>query len=151
MVFWRTFWRIFVRSPGAVPPYRPPLPLGFTAITDPPRREKSGRAVVRSLGATPVIIPIGFQSRAVASEWGGRFAVGLPLSLFLSGPLTPYWSRQVTEIGRLYSTVTHHTRNSRHAPGSSYLSLAGLSLLVRKWGPTLAHLVRDMPRCSRLV
>ncbi len=67
---------------------------------------------------------------------GGVFAVGPGLSLFLSGPL-PHQSGQVSETARLYSAVTHHTRNTLHVPGSSYLDLAGLLLLVRKWGPTL--------------
>ncbi len=37
-----------------------------------------------------------------------------------------------SETGRLYSTVTHHTHNILHLPGSLYLDYIGPSLLVRK-------------------
>ncbi len=65
------------------------------------------------------------------SAGGGGFAVGPGLTLFLGGPLAPHRSGQVSETGRFYSVVTH-TRNTLHVPGSSYLDLVGLLLLVIK-------------------
>jgi hypothetical protein len=64
-----------------------PPPLGFTAITDHPRVGEVRPGCGLQFGAAPIIIPIVLQSRAVESAGGGRFAVRLPLLLFLSGPL----------------------------------------------------------------
>ncbi len=59
--------------------------------------------------------------------------------------------KQVPKSGRLYSPLTHNTCKALHVPGSSYLDLVGLWLLVRKWGPILPHPVRDAPRGSLLI
>ncbi len=50
--------------------------------------------------------------------------------------------KQGPKSGRLYSPVAHHTCKALHVPGSSYLDLVGLWLLVRKWGIILPHPVR---------
>ncbi len=151
MMFWQTFWLIFVRSPVPAPPCRPPppLPLGFTAITDHPRAGEARPGYGPKSGVAPVWIPIGFRSRAVKSAGGGWFTVGPGLTLFLSGLLAPHRSGHVPETGSLYSTITHHTQYSFRGPGSFNLDLIGLLLLVRKWGLVLPHPVRDLPRGSQ--
>jgi hypothetical protein len=141
----------FVRSSAAAPPCRSPLLLGFIAITDQPRVGKVRPGCGLQSGAAPVITPIGFRSQAVESAGGGGFAVGPPLMLFLSGPFALVLSGQAAKTGRLHSTVTHHTRNTLHVPGSSYLDLVSLLLLVRKWGLTLPRLICDMPCSSQFV
>ncbi len=151
--FWHDLKKcIFVRSPAMAPPcWPPPLPLSFTAITDHLRVGEVWLGCGLQSSAALVSILISFQSWAVESVGGGGFAVRPGLSVFLSGPLAPHKSWQVPETGRLYSAVTHHTRNTLHVPGSLYLDLAGFSLLVRKWGPTLRHPVHDAPRGSWFV
>ncbi len=145
------FLMYFHQKSAAVPPSQPPLPLGFTSNTNHPRGEEVWPGCGLQSSVTPVIMLIGLWSRAVESTRGGRFVVGPVLLLFLSGPLAPHRSGQVPKTGRLNSAVTHQTCNTLHVPGSSYLDLAGLSLLVRKWGPTLPHQVRDAPRDSRFI
>jgi hypothetical protein len=137
MMFSHTFWHIFNRNPDAAPHCRPhPLLFGFTANTDHPRAWEVQPGCGTQSGTGPVRTPISFWSRAVESAGGGGFAIRLDLSLFLSGLLAPHRSRQGPETGRLYSAVTHHTHNTLHVRGYLYFDLDGLSLLVRKWGPT---------------
>jgi hypothetical protein len=108
----------------------PPLPLGFTAITDHPRAGEVPPSHSPQSGAAPVNIPISFQSQAPQSAGGGGFAVGPFLSLFLSGLLAPHRSGHVPETAGLYSAVTHHTHSSLRKPGTFNLDLIGRPLLV---------------------
>jgi hypothetical protein len=153
MTIWQTFWSIFVRSPTAVPLWWPP-PLPSTQFYCYYRPPEGGRSPARlwsavwhgaSLNTTRFPVPGCGESR------GCGFAVGPGLLLFLSGPLALQRSGQVSETGRLYSAVTHHTCNTLHVPESLYLDLASLLLLVRKWGPTLPHLVSEAPHGIRFV
>jgi hypothetical protein len=128
-----TFRCIFVRSPAAEPPCYPPPPSAVLLLLQTsPRAGEVQPGCGSQSDAVPVRIPIGFWSRALESEGGGGFTVGPSLSLFLSGLLALHRSEQVHETRRLYSAVTHHTSNTRHVPGSSYLYLVGLPLLIRK-------------------
>ncbi len=102
---------------------------------------QSGVALVRT--------PISFRSWAMVSVGDGGFLVRPMLWLFLSGLLMPHRSGEIPETGSLCSMVTHYTHYTLHGPGSFNLDLIGLSLLAKKWGPTLTLLVRDMPRGSR--
>jgi hypothetical protein len=130
MMFWHTFWRIFVRSPAAAPPYQPnPFHLVLLLIQITRGWEKSSQ----------------FLAQAVESVGGATGSQsGLISNSILSGPLAPHRSGRVPETGRLYSTMTHHTHNTLHVPGFLYLDLFGLSLLVRKWGLILPHPVRSV-------
>ncbi len=150
-----TFWRIFIRSPAAAPPCHPPPFRSILLLLQTTRgRPEGGRspaglwsAVRRSASQNTnrFLVP-------GCGEWeGGRFTVGPGLSLFLSGLLVLHWSGQVPETRKLYSTVTHHTRNTLHVPGSLYLHLVGLPLLIRNWGPTLPQMVCDVPRGSQFI
>ncbi len=101
----------------------PPLPPGFTVYTDHLR---------------PGEVPPGGSSKKFQSVsgpgrvecGGGGFSVGRALSLFLSGQQAPHRSGHVPETAGLYSSVTHHTRDSLRRPGSFNLDLIGRPLLV---------------------
>jgi hypothetical protein len=136
-------------SRGATLPTPHPSAWFYCYFTDHPRLGEVRPSCGRQSGVAPVRIPTGFRSRAVESVGGGRFAAKPGLLLFLSWLLALHWSSQFSETGRLYSTVTHHTRNTLHVPGSLYLDLVGLSLLVRKWGLAIPHPVCEVP-CSSL-
>jgi hypothetical protein len=100
--------------------YRPP------EVSRTPRRLWSAVRHGASLYSDRFLVP-------GCGEWGGGgFKVRPGLSLFLCGWLVLHRSGQVPKTGRLYSSVTHHKRNTLHIPGSSYLHLVGLLLLVRK-------------------
>jgi hypothetical protein len=150
MTLWLTS-DVFVRSPATAPPAD--LQHGFTVITDHPNKGKVWPGCGLQSGVSPVIIPIGFRSQAVESAGGWQVrtrAASLALSKWTVDE-APHRSGQFSKTGRLYSTVTHHTHNSLHVPGSSYLDPAGLSLLVRNWGPTLPHQLPDAPHSSHYI
>ncbi len=135
MTFRQTFWRIFVRSLAAVPLCWPPPSAWFYCYYRPPEvgRSPAGLWSVVWRGAslnTEWLLVLGCGEcrgwRVRSRAWSlavSKWSVGAAMN----------W--QVCETGRLYSAVIHHTRSTLHVPGSSYLDIVGLSLLVRKWGP----------------
>jgi hypothetical protein len=109
----------------------PPLPLGFTAITDHLRLGEVPPGIGPQYGAAPVKNSNQFPV-AGRVECGGRWVLiwALSLSLFLTGQQAPHWSGHVPETAGLYSAGTHHTRDSLHRPGSFNLDLIVQPLLV---------------------
>ncbi len=82
MTFWCTFQLYNIESPDAMPPFRAPLPLGFTVVSDHPKAGELLTWIGLQSGAVPVRIPISFLSRALQIAGGGRSSVGsAPLAL----------------------------------------------------------------------
>ncbi len=132
MMFWHSFWRIFVRSPEAAPPCCPPPFGAFTAYTDHSRAGEVWLGCGPQSSPAPFRIPISFRFRPVKSAGGSGFAFGPDLLLFLSGLLPPHRSGWVPNTSRLYSAVTHHTHNTLYVLGSLYLDLVGLVAVGQK-------------------
>jgi hypothetical protein len=123
---------VFVKSPAVALPCQPPFPLGFTANTDHQRARALQQDCGPQSGSMP---PIGFQSWAVESAVRG--VVDSESGLISRPFLVNCWCR--TDLGAfqkqadsLYRAVTHHTHNTLHVLGSSYLDIACLLLLVRR-------------------
>ncbi len=147
---WHTFWHIFVRRLTVPPPPCRPPPSARFHCSWPPER---GRSPARLWFAVQCSASHDSNQCLVPGsvECGGWQVFSCARSLFLNGPLAPHWSGQVPETGSLYSVVTHHTCSPHQEPGSFNLDLISVLLLVRKWGPTLPHLVCDTPCGSRFV
>ncbi len=132
-----------------VPCQTPPLPLGFTAITDHLRPGEVPPGSGPQYGAAPVKNSNQFPV-AGRIECGGRRVLSWARSLsLLTGQQALLQSGEFSETGSLYTVVTHHTHYSLRRPGSFNLDLIGLSLWVKKWGLVLPHPVYDLTRGSR--
>jgi hypothetical protein len=149
MMFWRAFWHIFIRSPAVAPPCWLSPSTRFYCYYRPPEDGRSPAGLWFTVRRGTSHLTYRFPVLGCV-EWGGGggFAVRPLLLLNISGPVAPHRSEQVPKTGRLYSAVTHHTHNPLHVPGSLYLDLASLLLLIKKWGLALPHPFRDAPHSS---
>jgi hypothetical protein len=101
------FWHFFARSSvTAQPCWSSRNPSNFIAITDHP----SAREVLKGCGPHCGALwhLSTFQSVSIPGlhrvQWGGRFSVGLAISLFLSVLMLPHHSRQISETAAIYYT-----------------------------------------------
>ncbi len=144
-----TYFSSVVRQWRATLP-TPPLLLGFTALQTIRGWEKSSWAMV----CNPAWHQSEYWSVSGPGLWrvqgGGGFVMAwsLALSKWTVGAAR---SGQVSETSRLYSAVTHHTRYTLQIPGSSYLDHVSLSLLIRKWGPSVPFSICEAHCGARLI
>jgi hypothetical protein len=110
-------------------------------------REKSGQAVVCSLGRRQSEFQSVSGPGPSRLRGGGRFSVGPVFSIFISESLAPRLSGQVPETGRLYTTETDHT----HFPPSWPVIFSFRPLQSLAIGLTLPHPVRDAPHGRQFV
>ncbi len=83
MTYWHPFWCIFIISLAATTPcWTPPLPLGFTAITDHPRAGEVPPDCGLQSSAAPIGIPISFWSWATQNAGSRGFSASVTVVLY---------------------------------------------------------------------
>ncbi len=109
MMFWCTFWHIFVSSTATVPSWQPPPLAQFYCFYRPHEVAKSPAGLWSTVRHSASQNFNQFPVRGCV-ECGGWQVFSRPsLSLFLSALLVPHRSGHVPETDRLYCAVTHHT------------------------------------------